>query len=46
MGGAPREVDDPSTWTAAPRQALILQVERGAAKRQIRNPAVDPDLIL
>lgn len=46
MGGAPREVDDPSTWTAAPRQTLPVQAERGEAKRQIRSPAVDPNLIL
>lgn len=30
------EMDDPSTWAAAPRQALGVQVERGTAKRQIQ----------
>lgn len=45
MGRAPSEMDDPSTWAAAPRQALGVQVERGAAKRQIQSPAVGWDLI-
>jgi hypothetical protein len=32
VGRAPSEMDDPSTWAAAPRQALSVQVKKGCSR--------------